>query len=84
MDADGNPAVDPADRSMIRTMAGPNLTHLFSRDRFAGDIFELNSQNLHDWIRDAPAQKPGSIMPYFENLTDGDIDDIVAYLETLK
>lgn len=83
-DAEGNEATDPAERAMIRTLAGPNLTHLFSRDRFAGDIFELNSENLHKWIRNAPEEKPGSIMPYFENLNDDDIDNIVAYLETLQ
>lgn len=67
---------------------GPNLTHLASRQTFAGAIFDLNRQNLMDWLRDPPAMKPmqpeqGIGMPNL-NLTEDEIEALVAYLETLR
>jgi cytochrome c oxidase subunit 2 len=61
---------------------GPNLTHVMSRTAFAGDIFELNTQNLRSWLADAPKMKPGSDMPYL-GLTDQEIDALLAYLQGL-
>lgn len=37
---------------------GPNLTHLASRSVFAGGIFELDRENLVEWVLDAPGMKP--------------------------
>ena len=37
---------------------GPNLTHLASRTTFAGGTFELNRENLVDWVLDAPGMIP--------------------------
>lgn len=37
---------------------GPNLTHLASRTTFASGSYELNRQNLVDWILDAPGLVP--------------------------
>ncbi len=62
---------------------GPNLTHLASRDRFAGEMFELNDENLRRWLADPPARKPGSKMPDL-NLTDQQINDLTAYLLSLE
>jgi cytochrome c oxidase subunit 2 len=67
---------------------GPNLTHLYSRGRFAGAIFELNEKNLRKWLRDPPGMKPmnpanGQGMPNL-GLADDDITSLIAYLETLK
>ena len=67
---------------------GPNLTHLYSRSRFAGAIFDLNDRNLRRWLRDPPAMKPmnpdnGQGMPN-RGLTEGEITQLIAYLETLK
>ena len=67
---------------------GPNLTHLYSRSRFAGAVFELNDRNLRRWLRDPPAMKPmapdnGQGMPNL-GLTEGEITQLIAYLETLK
>jgi cytochrome c oxidase subunit II len=62
---------------------GPNLTHVASRTRFAGSMFELNEQNLRRWLEDPPARKPGALMPDL-NLTDDQIDDLVAYLMSLE
>ena len=37
---------------------GPNLTHFASRSTFAGGTFEVNRQNLVDWVMDAPGMIP--------------------------
>lgn len=66
---------------------GPNLTHLASRSMFAGAMLELNEENLLKWVADAPSVKPGSRMPSGVKdmgLSQQDVQDIVAYLLTLK
>ena len=40
-------------------------------------------ENLARWIHDPPAVKPGSFMPNY-HLSDEEIQQLVAYLETLK
>ena len=62
---------------------GPDLTHFQQRKVFAGAMFELNEKNLRAWLRDPPAEKPGSIMPNL-NLTEEEITLLIAYLDTLK
>jgi cytochrome c oxidase subunit 2 len=67
---------------------GPNLTHLFDRSRFAGAVFELNDRNLRRWLRNPPAMKPmdpenNQGMPNL-GLTEDEITQLIAYLETLK
>jgi cytochrome c oxidase subunit 2 len=62
---------------------GPDLTHLQSRDTFAGSIFKMNEVNLAAWLRDPPGEKPGSKMPNLK-LSEDEIHNLVAYLETLK
>ena len=74
--------------------AAPNLTNLMSRTTFAGGIFNmyepdgsLNRTQLEAWLRNAPEEKPAYAegrrgMPNL-GLDEGQIDDLVAYLETL-
>jgi cytochrome c oxidase subunit 2 len=62
---------------------GPNLTHLMSRQTFAGATFDLTSDNLRAWLRDPPGEKPGSKMPNL-GLSGDDITRLIAYLETLQ
>ncbi len=64
-------------------IGGPNLTHLMSRDCFAGCSFDLTEANLKRWLEDPPAMKSGSWMPDY-GLTPDQIDALVAYLTTLK
>jgi cytochrome c oxidase subunit 2 len=68
-----NPDYRGAQHPLIAGNA-PNLTHLMSRHRFAGDLFDLyepgadhsgvmptgtpNAPNLADWLRDPGAMKP--------------------------
>lgn len=67
---------------------GPDLTHLYSRSTFAGSSFDLNERNLRRWLRDPPAMKPmlpenGQGMPNL-GLSEEEITQLIAYLETLK
>ena len=73
--------------------AAPNLTHFASRSTFAGAIFNLynedgslNRNKLEAWLRNPAALKANAAdnmqgMPNL-NLTEDQIDDIVAALET--
>ena len=46
------------DDSSTKPNYGPNLTHLASRTTFAGGVYELNRENLIDWVLDAPSMIP--------------------------
>ncbi|MGH9277425.1 MAG: cytochrome c oxidase subunit II, partial [Acidimicrobiales bacterium] len=62
---------------------GPNLTHLQSRTTFASVLFDMTAPNLAKWLKNPPAEKPGAQMPNL-NLTPGEIEQLVAYLEILQ
>jgi cytochrome c oxidase subunit 2 len=62
---------------------GPNLTHVQSRQAFAGDILAMNNANLTLWLQNPPKEKPGSDMPDL-GLSSDQITELVAYLDTLK
>jgi cytochrome c oxidase subunit 2 len=64
-------------------VVGPNLTHFKSRSVFAGAIFANTDNNLRLWLANPPGQKPGSVMPNL-NLTADQINQLVAYLDTLR
>ncbi len=77
---------------------GPNLTHFGARHTLGGGLFSSDPATLARWIKNAPAMKPGSIMPTLgageynamikqklaSGLDDRQIADIVAYLKSLK
>jgi cytochrome c oxidase subunit 2 len=63
--------------------AGPDLTHLTSRDTIGAGILENNSANLTRWLADPQAVKPGNHMPNFQ-LTEAEVNALVAYLEALQ
>jgi cytochrome c oxidase subunit 2 len=125
-DPSGKAVISAPDEN-VYSGAAPNLSHLMSRNTFAGAMFDLvtkecrssvwgapseefgakylegvsesclNQKNLRAWLRNAPAMKPmyadpaklektgGKYrgMPNL-NLTEDDIDKLVAYLLTLK
>jgi len=62
---------------------GPDLTHLMSRDTIGSGAVPNTPENLRKWIRDPGTFKPGSLMPP-QTLTDQELDQIAAYLETLR
>jgi cytochrome c oxidase subunit 2 len=63
---------------------GPDLTHLASRSTFGAGFFQINADNLSEWVRDPRDLKPGVNMPSFSNLSDDEVQDLVAYLLSLK
>ena len=61
---------------------GPDLTHLMSRATIAAGAAANTPQNLRAWIQDPNTFKPGALMPAMQ-LSDRQIDEVVAYLSTL-
>jgi cytochrome c oxidase subunit II len=62
---------------------GPDLTHFGSRKTLAGGILNNTPENLAKWIQDPDKVKPGARMPTL-GLKGKDLNDLVAYLESLK
>jgi cytochrome c oxidase subunit 2 len=62
---------------------GPDLTHLMSRGTIAAGAAENTPENLRRWIQNPEVFKSGSNMPAM-NLTDEQLDQVTAYLATLK
>jgi cytochrome c oxidase subunit 2 len=62
---------------------GPDLTHLMSRETLASGIVLNTPANLRQWLRQPDSLKPGVHMPAMQ-LGDQDLDQLVAYLLTLK
>ena len=62
---------------------GPDLTHFASRKTMLAGMMPNNRQNLHRWLHDPQAVKPGALMPRFIYPKDS-INVLVAYLSTLK
>jgi cytochrome c oxidase subunit II len=84
---------------MSAGVLGPNLTHIGSRYTIAGAYYTNTPENLVRWIKNAPAMKPGSLMPAIGTgeynpaikakvtiggLSDQQIADVAAYLQALK
>ena len=62
---------------------GPDLTHLMSRTTLAAGAAPNTPDNLRRWIRNPQSIKAGCLMPNMQ-LTDAEVDQVVAYLQTLK
>ncbi|HKI53787.1 MAG TPA: cytochrome c oxidase subunit II [Anaerolineales bacterium] len=73
--------LDPS-RQNGTELKGPNLAHLFSRSVFAGATFDLNESNIHEWLMDTQAMKPGNDMDI--KITKDEMDGLMAYLIHLK
>jgi cytochrome c oxidase subunit 2 len=71
-------------------VTGPELTHVGARTTIAGGLLENNRDELHRWIHNPGAVKPGNKMwvsGYLLNnikLTPEDEDALVSYLRSLK
>ncbi|MFP5375211.1 MAG: cytochrome c oxidase subunit II [Acidimicrobiia bacterium] len=63
--------------------AGPDLTHLASRETLGAGVLENRRGQLAGWVLDAPAQKPGVLMPP-QPVPPGDLDALLDYLEALE
>lgn len=62
---------------------GPDLTHLASRSTIAAGALPNTIGNLGGWILNAQSIKPGCRMPP-NHLSGSDLQDLLAYLETLR
>jgi cytochrome c oxidase subunit 2 len=62
---------------------GPDLTHFRSRPTLAAGQLLNTRGNLAGWIANAPAIKPGTLMPP-NQLSGAEMNDLLAYLETLR
>jgi cytochrome c oxidase subunit 2 len=62
---------------------GPDLSHLMSRETLAAGAAPNTPSSLRQWIHDPQSIKPGCLMPNMQ-LTDAEVDQVVAYLQTLK
>ena len=62
---------------------GPDLTHVAGRQSIAAGSLDNTAENLAEWIANPQLLKPGVEMPDTE-LTDEEIDALVAFLETLE
>ncbi|HEY2743444.1 MAG TPA: cytochrome c oxidase subunit II [Polyangia bacterium] len=63
---------------------GPDLTHFAGRSTLASAWLPNQLGPLHAWIVNAPSLKPGTQMPALTFFTGTELQDLVAYLETLK
>jgi cytochrome c oxidase subunit 2 len=64
--------------------SAPNLTHFMSRDCFRGCTMPITRENLERWLRNPQAVEAGSWMILDPPLTEQEIDDLIAFLETLN
>jgi cytochrome c oxidase subunit 2 len=62
---------------------GPDLTHFGSRGTLAGSIMKNTPENVALWIQNPDKVKPGARMPTL-GMRGRDLNDLVAYLESLK
>ena len=62
---------------------GPDLTHLMSRTTLGSGALSNSPPGLRAWIKSPDQFKPGVLMPAM-NLSDAELDQLVAYLRTLK
>jgi cytochrome c oxidase subunit 2 len=70
-------------RGLSSGTLGPDLTHVGSRATIGSALLDNTPPNLARWIENAPALKPGALMPPMA-LTPTDRDAIAAYLGSLK
>ncbi len=63
---------------------GPNLTHFGSRTLIAGGVLTNTPENLKAWIHNTQEFKPGNDMPAFTAIPNDQLDELVAYLESLQ
>ncbi|MEN5361999.1 cytochrome c oxidase subunit II [Brevundimonas intermedia] len=65
-------------------LAGPDLTHVGSRQTLGAGILPNNQGTMAGWISDSQSLKPGNRMPSYAVLAGQDVRAVAAYLESLK
>ncbi len=66
-----------------RSNAAPDLTHLKSRAMIGAGTLPNTPGSLAGWIQNPQGPKPAAMMPA-QMLSGTDLNDLLAYLETLK
>jgi cytochrome c oxidase subunit II len=87
----GKDVIERGPCAMCHTIAGtsaggrtaPDLTHIASRSTLGAGSIPNTRGHLAGWIADPQQIKPGSRMPP-QALTGGDLQAVLAYMETLK
>ncbi len=62
----------------------PELSDFGGRTTIAAATLPNNPQNLTDWIRNPASIKPGVLMPPSPQISDQEVQALVAYLEGLR
>ncbi len=62
---------------------GPDLTHLMSRQTLGSGVALNTPEHLKIWVDDPGRMKPGVLMPAM-NLSEKDLDELIAWMVTLK
>jgi cytochrome c oxidase subunit II len=62
---------------------GPDLTHLMSRQTLGSGVALNTPEYLKIWVGDPDRMKPGVLMPAM-NLPENDLDELIAWMVTLK
>jgi cytochrome c oxidase subunit 2 len=62
---------------------GPDLTHVGSRRSLAADTLPNTAAGMRRWLAATQTVKPGALMPQLD-LTDSQLNSLVAYLESLR
>lgn len=65
-------------------LAGPDLTHVGSRQTLGAGILPNNRGTLIGWIGDSQSIKPGNRMPSYDMLSAEELEDIAIWLEQQK
>ncbi len=70
------------DKTYDQVLVGPGLKDLFKRQTL-GNGKPVNDQNVKEWIKSGGTGKIGT-MPSHPDLTDQQINDLIAYLKSLQ
>jgi cytochrome c oxidase subunit 2 len=62
---------------------GPDLTHYMSRETLGSGVATNTDENIRSWLKNPQILKDGCLMPNMK-LDDDEVDQILAYLKTLK
>lgn len=77
-------AVSPSANTPAISRQAPNLANFGEREHVAG-VKENDAENIKAWLTDTQAVKPGNKMPsYGTQMSDQELDALVAYLQQLK
>jgi len=71
------------DGTVAMGVFGPDLSHFASRTTLGSGIVHNTTENVRAWMRDPSHIKPGVLMPNMQ-LTETQVEQVSAYLETLK